>query len=82
MKTITSDLEFYCYLKVNMPIGFSIVSEPSAGYYSQHQFCYKIYRGTELLSTISGDFTKMQRGFLVSKAQSILNETGRRNDHC
>ena len=81
MKTITSDLEFYCYLKANLPIGYSIVSEPSGEYYSEQQFSYKVYKNTDLLWTISGDFTTMQSGSLVCRAQSILNETGSKYDH-
>jgi hypothetical protein len=81
MKTIGSDLEFYCYLKANLPSGYTIVSEPSADYYSEWQFCYKIYKGSQLLWDINGDFSDLQEGELTRRAENILAETGRKYDY-
>jgi hypothetical protein len=81
MKTMDSDLDFYCYLKANLPVGYTIVAEPSAEYYSEWRFSYKIRKGTDLLWSISGDFRVLRKGTLVRRAKSILRTTGSRYDH-
>ena len=79
MRTIDSDLDFYCYLKANLPTAYTIVSEPSAAYYSEWLFCYKIHKQSELLWSVSGDFRTLRRGSLVRRARHILKTTGRRH---
>jgi hypothetical protein len=76
-----SDLDFYCYLKANLPAGYTIVSEPSAAYYSEWQFCYKVFKDTKLLWEVKGDYSKLPKGELVHKAENILSETGSKNDY-
>ena len=43
MFEITSDLEFYCYLKYHLPEGYEIVAEPQKSYGSENVFHYKFY---------------------------------------
>ena len=76
MKVIEGDLEFYCFLKMTLPPGFSIVAEPRTSYYSEWQFCYKVRRGEEVVRVVEGDFRKIERGALVRMAGQVLAEAG------
>ncbi len=73
---LVSDLEFYCFLKTTLPPDHEIVAEPSKNYYSEWQFCYKVYRGDELIETYSGDFRSLERGSLVRAANELLTRLG------
>ena len=73
---IESDLEFYCYLKSNLPAGYSIVSEPQTGYFSEWQFRYVLRRGNEPLKVYAGDFRTIEKGLLVREAARLLAEAG------
>ncbi|HTW93000.1 MAG TPA: hypothetical protein VMH22_15020 [bacterium] len=81
MKTMDSDLDFYCYLKANLPRGYAIVAEPSAEYYSEWRFSYRVLEGTRQLWNIGGDFRTLRKGTLVRRARSILKRTGSRHDN-
>lgn len=71
---LESDLDFYCFLKLNLPAGYEIVAEPQKSYYSEWQFCYKVYRGPELLKTYEGNFRNLPPGSLVRSATALLSE--------
>jgi hypothetical protein len=71
-----NDLEFYCFLRLSLPSGYEIVSEPDRSYYSEWRFCYKVYRGNDLLETYVGDFRDLERGSLVRAAESLLQKLG------
>jgi hypothetical protein len=71
---LTSDLEVYCYLKISLPHGFSVVAEPRAAYYSEWLFHYKIYHGDTLYREFQGDFRSLEAGSLVKSACQLLQE--------
>jgi hypothetical protein len=69
---LESDLDFYCFLKLNLPAGWEIVAEPHKNYYSEWQFCYRVYRNHELLKTYEGDFRDVPKGSLIQTAADLL----------
>ena len=69
---IKHNYEFYVWLKSNLPEGYHIQSEPSSAYYSEWKFCYKFYKGEQLIETIEGDFRELPTGALVNKAINLL----------
>jgi len=69
---ITSNFEFYCYLKAHLPTGYSIVPEPSASYYTEWAFQYFIYCGDELFMEFCGNYLAIGSGYLVREAKRIL----------
>ena len=71
---IHTDLDFYCYLKKELQGEYKIIAEPSADYFSEWLFCYKIFKNNVLIETIKGDFRKIEKGELVKKAKSILKK--------
>lgn len=71
---ITSDFEFYCYLKAHLPDGYSIVSEPEKLYYSEWFFNYKIYKQDKIWKEYSGNFNNLDSGFLVKEAKQLIKE--------
>ena len=71
---IESDHEFYCYLKANLPSEYEVLAEPSAKYYSEWDFCYKVVRGEEVVAQFEGSFKTIARGSLVKQAQRLLRE--------
>ncbi len=72
--SLESDLDFYCFLKINLPAGYEIIAEPQKDYHSEWQFCYKVYRDHALLKTYEGDFSKIPAGSLVQSAAALLAE--------
>jgi hypothetical protein len=76
--TIKSDVEFYCYLKACLPAGYTIVAEPSTAYYSEWQYHYRIFHGSELIRELKGDFHSLEKGLLVREAGRIMNDVGGR----
>ena len=69
---ISSDLEFYCYLKVHLPDGSTIVSEPKVSYYSEWYFAYRVFHHGKLWKEYAGDFKGIEPGSLVKEARQIL----------
>ena len=79
MKTkfeIKSDLEFYCYLKSNLPSGYKIVSEPNKSYFEEWYYCYKIFYKDKLIKEFGEDGS---RGLIyeAEKKLSRLDEMRR-----
>ena len=72
--TLSSDLDFYCFLKADLPAGYEIIAEPQTGYYTEWQFCYKVYRGPQLIKTYEGNFRNLSPGSLVQSAKALLAE--------
>ena len=71
---LNSDLEFYPFLKLNLPDGYDIVAKPRTAYYSEWLFCYEVYRGSELVQSYEGDFRKITSGTLVEAAKILLKK--------
>lgn len=72
--TITSDYEFYCYLKIHLPTEYSIVSEPEKSYYSEWSFHYILYHNDRVIKEYKGNFQDIQKGCLVKEAEAILKK--------
>lgn len=69
---ITSDYEFYCYLKANLPKGFAIEAEPDTSYYSEWKYRYILYHGDRALKEFAGNFKEIKKGSLVEEAERTL----------
>jgi hypothetical protein len=78
---ILSDLDFYCFLKAHLPAQYTIVSEPQKSYYSEWDFCYKIFKNDVLVEEYNGNFKSIAKGFLVQEAMEILKKIESKNDH-
>jgi len=78
MFEISSDLEFYCYLKASLPAGYEILALPSSSYYSEWAFCYMLYHKGRLLEEFAGDFRDLAEGSLVDQAKRILEDVDSR----
>jgi len=79
---ISSDLDFYCFLKAHLPASdYTIVSEPQKSYYSEWDFCYKIFKNETLFAEYNGNFKSIQKGFLIREAMDILKKIESENDH-
>lgn len=72
--TMSSDLDFYCFLKAHLGDGYTIVSEPQKSYYSEWDFCYKIFERQALLAEYTGNFKSLEKGVLVKEAMEILKK--------
>ena len=75
MFEITSDLEFYCYLKYHLPEGWEIVAEPQKGYYTEEVFHYKLYHNGQQVDECVGGFRGLKEGELIEAAKRILEAT-------
>ena len=71
---LSSDLEFYPFLKRNLPDAYEIIAKPRTAYYSEWLFCYEVYRGSDLLETYEGDFRDLPAGTLINAAKSLLKK--------
>lgn len=71
---IQRDEEFYVFLKSGLEEPFRIESEPSASYYSEWQFNYKLYKGGAILKVFEGDYRTIERGTLIQEALKIMGE--------
>lgn len=78
---ITSDLDFYCFLKIHLPDEYTIVSEPQKSYYSEWDFCYKIFKEESLFAEYNGNFKSIKKGSLVNEAMEILEKIESNYDH-
>jgi hypothetical protein len=72
MFDISSDHEFYCFLKAHLPGEYSIVAEPEKGYFSQWRFHYLIYHKGRLIKEYEGSFLDIEDGSLVTEAGDML----------
>lgn len=73
---ITSDYEFYCYLKARLPQPYRIVAEPSTKYYSEWMFHYRILKGDELIDECSGNYKEIEPGSLIKRANQLMAQLG------
>jgi len=73
---LTSDLEFYCFLKLSLQRDYQIISEPRTSYYSEWEYCYKLYWNNEIVKTYEGNFLEIEPGMLVREAEILLQELG------
>jgi len=71
---VGSDLEFYPFLKLNLPDEYEILAKPRTAYYSEWLFCYEVYRGTNLVETYEGDFRELAPGTLIEAAKLLLEK--------
>ncbi|MDZ7795674.1 MAG: hypothetical protein U5N56_00900 [Candidatus Marinimicrobia bacterium] len=71
---IEKDLEFYCFLKKNLPAKYTIIAEPSPNYYSEWEFHYKIYKENNMFDEFKGNFKDIDEGSLVNEAKRIIKE--------
>ena len=71
---IKSDLEFYCYLKANLPSEYSIISEPEKSYFNEWNYCYKIFYKDELIDKYIGNFRNIEKGYLIIKANQLVKK--------
>lgn len=78
---IRSDLDFYCFLKAHLPAEYTIVSEPQKSYYSEWDFCYKIFKDDVLFAEYNGNFKSLAKDSLVNEAMEILKKVESKNDH-
>lgn len=72
--TIKSDYEFYCYVKVHLPKGYTIISEPEKSYYSEWSFHYILNHKGKILKEYKGNFLNIQKGYLVMEAERLFKE--------
>lgn len=82
MFPIRRDDEFYVFLKSSLPPRFRIEAEPSASYYSEWMFHYKLYDGDVLLQTFEGDYRKLEEGALIREAIKVLGSLEMGNGQC
>lgn len=78
---MSSDLDFYCFLKAHLPDEYTIVTEPQKSYYSEWDFCYQIFKHGVLFAEYNGNFKNIEKGSLVNEATEILRKIERINDH-
>lgn len=71
---INDDLEFYCYLKKTLPMNYQIRAQPSTAYYSEWLFEYNVYKNDILYRQFKGDFRLINKGYLISEANQLLQE--------
>jgi len=74
---LTSDLEFYCYLKAHLPDDYTIEAEPDRAYYSEWHYCYIVRHQECRVAEIRGDFRETETGALIAEAERILREARR-----
>lgn len=79
---IERDDEFYVFLKASLPSRYRIEAEPSASYYSEWMFNYKLYDGDVFLQAFEGDYRSLEKGVLVREAMNVLNNLEIRNKQC
>jgi len=73
---ITSDFEFYCYLKAHLPAKYTIVSKPLKSYYSERYFRYLIHKEGKFFKEYTGSFDDIEKEYLVGEAKKILESIG------
>jgi hypothetical protein len=79
--TLESNLDFYCFVKRNLPAGYRIIAEPRKDYYSEWSYNYQVFKGEELVRAFSGDFRELSPDTLVLSAGDLLSGLGVENAH-
>lgn len=82
MFPIERDDETYVFLKSSLPKGYRIEAEPSAAYYSEWLFHYRVYDGDRLLHTFEGDFRTLKKGTLIREAKRLLHDIEAEDSPC
>jgi hypothetical protein len=61
-------------MKAHLRDGYTIISEPQKSYYSEWDFCYKIFKNETLFAEYTGNFKRIEKGFLVHEAMEVLKK--------
>lgn len=72
MFELRDNSEVYCWLRQMLEPQYTVVSEPSADYFSEWSYCYRVLDDQRLLHELSGDFRRLRPGELVSAAQNLV----------
>ena len=77
----TGDPEAYCFLRQHLEPRFLVTAEPSASYFSEWQYCYRIFDGDRLRHELQGDIRTDAPGKLWTAARKVVaalaDEAGR-----
>lgn len=77
---LDDDHEAFCYLKYSLEPRYSVVSEPSADYFAEWQFHYKVLQGANLIAEFQGDFRSLQTGQLCHQVNQIVDRLNANSD--
>jgi hypothetical protein len=69
---ITDELQTFCWLRMRLEPRYRVVAEPDASYYSEYNFCYRVYDGEKLLREFRGDFRTLVPQTLLSAARALV----------
>ncbi len=56
---------------------FRIEAEPSTQYFSEWQFCYRVFEGEREVERWSGDYRTLPTGTLIQAADGLLKRIAR-----
>ncbi|GAB5444495.1 MAG: hypothetical protein Fues2KO_48440 [Fuerstiella sp.] len=66
--------EVYCFLKAKLEPDYQVSAAPEAGYFAQHQFCYRICRNGQMLAEMQGNVRDSDLSEVVSTAVQLVSE--------
>jgi hypothetical protein len=69
---LTDNNQVFCWLRKSLEPEFEVIAEPSAGYFSEFLYCYRVLDGGRILKEFRGDFRSLQRGQLEDEARAFV----------
>lgn len=72
MFELQDNSEVYCWLKHQLEPHYSVVSDPQPGYFSESNYCYRVFRGQQLVWERAGDFRKLRPAELTQAAAELV----------
>lgn len=72
MFELRDNSEVYCWLRQMLEPQYTVVSQPSADYFSEWSYCYRVLDNQRLLHELSGDFRELRPDELVMAAKSLV----------
>jgi hypothetical protein len=69
---LTDNNQAFCWLRKTLEPDFQVITEPSAGYFSEFLYCYRVLDGDRILKEFRGDFRNLQRDQLENEARAFV----------
>ncbi len=64
--------EVYCFMKLNLPEGFTIEADPSPYYFTEDYFWYTVRKDGVTIDSKHGKFSELERGELIVWGKLLL----------
>lgn len=78
---LPTNLEAYCWLRKHLPAGYTVSAEPSASYFSEWGYRYRVHHGDDFVREWQGDFRTLDPDALSDEVVDFIRQLGASDAH-